>query len=281
MAAKTKKASKATEDTTRGMPGWDVLLRDAVDKPGIISECYNMFHDYSVGNMLLAMWQCHARKIDCGPIGTYKKWLSLDRKVKPGQKAIILCMPRSWKYTAKNKETGEDEELVGMKFVYKPFWFVLSQTEGKDFEAPALPGWDLGDAITNLEIEPVAFTMADGNCMGYATGRTFAVNPLGKHQNATTMHELAHIVLGHTKEADFTDTKDRTPRDVKEMEAEATAMLVLDALGEKDHKESRGYIQSWYKGNEIPEVNARHIFTAATRILDAGRNISKQTKEDK
>ena len=58
-------------------------------------------------------------------------------------------------------------------------------------------------------------------------------------------------------------------------------MLVLDALGEKDHKESRGYIQAWYKGNEIPEANARHIFTAATRILDAGRNISKSTKEDK
>jgi antirestriction protein ArdC len=258
-----------------GLPRWNELLKDCVNVPGKVAECYNLFHNYSIGNQQLAMWQCLRRDITPGPIGTYKKWVELERKVNKGEKAIILCQPVTWMYD--KEENGETKQYTAMRFVYKPRWFVLSQTDGKEYVPEELPGWEIGNALWNLEVEPIEYAKTSGNCMGYAAQRTFAINPLGKHQNATTFHELAHIVLGHTEDL-LTDTKDRTPKDKREMEAESTAMLVLDALGEKDHAESRGYIQSWYKENEIDEDSARRIFAAANKILEAGRKATTQEK---
>ena len=55
---------------------------------------------------------------------------------------------------------------------------------------------------------------------------------------------LAHVVLGHTTEADFTDTE-RTPRNLREVEAEAVALLCCEALNLEGADYCRGYIQSW------------------------------------
>jgi hypothetical protein len=49
-------------------------------------------------------------------------------------------------------------------------------------------------------------------------------------------------------------------------------MLVGDALGLDGLEYSRGYIQNWWgEGNEIPESTARRIFSAANKILEAGK----------
>ena len=37
------------------------LLRSAVEDPGVISDAYRQFHDYSIGNQLLAWAQCVQR----------------------------------------------------------------------------------------------------------------------------------------------------------------------------------------------------------------------------
>ena len=47
---------------------WTELLEEAVSKPGIISQAYNMFHGYSIGNRMLALWQCMVQGIEPGPI---------------------------------------------------------------------------------------------------------------------------------------------------------------------------------------------------------------------
>lgn len=252
-------------------PTWAALLEESVTVPGVIDECYKAFHDYSVGNQMLALWQCRIKKIQPGPMGTYNFWKLMGRQVVSGPgSAIYLWQPISWTTTEKD-ENGEDKKVTKTTFKYEPHWFVLAQTEGEDYVAPELPGWELGNALWNLEIEPVPFEDTNGNCMGYATESKFAINPLGKHQAATTFHELAHIVLGHTEEGTITDKANRTPTNIRELEAEATALICMDQLGEKDHKQSRGYIQSWYKDNEVPEDSAKRIFSAATKILKAGR----------
>lgn len=61
------------------------------------------------------------------------------------------------------------------------------------------------------------------------------------------------------------------PRNVKEMEAEAVTLIVLDSLGLEGAEDCRGYIQSWYGGNAIGEKEARRIFTASDKILKAGQ----------
>ncbi|GIW56756.1 MAG: hypothetical protein KatS3mg082_3160 [Nitrospiraceae bacterium] len=72
---------------------WAAILRDAVTRPGIISTAYTRFWNYSVGNQLLALWQCALRGIEPGPIHTFKGWLRLGRFVRKGEKAITLVRP--------------------------------------------------------------------------------------------------------------------------------------------------------------------------------------------
>ena len=40
------------------MVSWATLLDEAVRKPGFIHEAYSRFHNYSLGNQLLALFQC-------------------------------------------------------------------------------------------------------------------------------------------------------------------------------------------------------------------------------
>ena len=57
-----------------------------------------------------------------------------------------------------------------------------------------------------------------------------------------------------------------------EAEAEAVALLCLEALGLPGADYARGYIQSWYgSGQPLPEHSAQRIFKAADTILRAGR----------
>ena len=69
-------------------------LETAVRTPGAIMEAYSAFHNYSIGNQILALIQCRARGIQSGPIKTFKGWRPTDgssRKVN----ARLSCACRS------------------------------------------------------------------------------------------------------------------------------------------------------------------------------------------
>jgi antirestriction protein ArdC len=247
---------------------WSSLLSDAVNNPGIISQAYSAFHAYSVGNQMLAFSQCAAREIPVGPIATFKRWQALGRNVKKGSKAIQLCMPVTiTKKDAQGEKTGECFQA----FVLKNNWFVLSQTEGEDYaqEAPT-PQWDKTQALQALDVTEVSFDHTDGNCQGYAVGRNIAVSPVAALPHKTRFHEIAHVVLGHTSEGQMSDSE-RTPRDVREVEAESVAFLCCTLLGLPGLHECRGYIQGWLQGGEITDKTAQRIFGATEKILKAGR----------
>jgi hypothetical protein len=59
------------------MASWAALLDEAVRKPGFIHEAYSRFHNYSLGNQLLALFQCFQRGIRPGPLATFPKWKEL------------------------------------------------------------------------------------------------------------------------------------------------------------------------------------------------------------
>jgi len=252
-------------------PNFTTLLLEAVNKPGSIMKAYSAFHNYSLGNQLLALFECNARGIEPGPINTFPAWKNLGRHVKKGAKAITLCMP----ITVKRKEpadNGEERAATFTTFVYKPRWFVLAQTEGQAIEPAAIGGWDSDKALSALDIQRVEFTALDGNCQGYATKRSIAINPVAQLPHKTLFHEIAHVMLGHTSEADFNDTE-RTPKSLREVEAESVAMLCCEALDLEGAEYCRGYVQEWLKrgGNiAIPEKSAQKILRAADQILKAG-----------
>src|SRR5579864_4228833 len=260
-------------------PRWSELLHKAVTEPGVISHAFSRFHNYSLGNQLLALQQCQLRHIEPGPIATFPRWKELGRYVRKGEKALTLCMPitvKATKATAPPPEAdntpAKDEEFILTRFAYKAHWFVLAQTDGAEYKPEPVPGWNEECALTALEIRRVSFGMPDGNLQGYAMKREVAINPLAELQQSTLFHEVAHIILGHTSEGSVnSDSIDRTPRNIRELEAECVALLCCESLGLPGAAESRGYIQSWFKGHEVPERSAQRIFHAADTILKAGR----------
>ncbi|HKQ06218.1 MAG TPA: ArdC-like ssDNA-binding domain-containing protein [Blastocatellia bacterium] len=246
---------------------WVELLQQAVRQPGLILKAYSAFHGYSLGNQVAAMIQCQIRGIEPGPINTYPGWQKLGRQVKKGQKAIWLCMPLTRKM--KDESSGEDQTVI-TTFVWKPHWFVLAQTEGESVPMPEMPAWNKEKALAALSIEEISFTETNGNVQGYAQKSQVAVSPMAAMPHKTLFHELAHIELGHTAEASFADSE-ITPRSLRETEAEAVAMLLCESLSLPGTRFCRGYIQSWLKGEVIPEKSAMKIFGAADRILKAGQ----------
>ena len=149
---------------------------------------------------------------------------------------------------------------------------MLFRSEGADYVNEAItPSWDKAKALGKLNISEVAFDYPDGNCQGYASGRTIAVNPVAALPHKTRFHELAHVVLGHTTEGVLADSE-KTPRDVREVEAEGVAYILCSLLDLPGLHESRGYIQSWLQGAEITDKTAQRIFSAANKILEAGQD---------
>jgi len=252
------------------------LLEHAVNEPGTLSNAYRQFHGYSIGNQLLALSQCLARRIQPGPIATFQRWKELGRYVRRGEKAITLCRPVTVKRTT-TADDSTDEIIAATFFVYRPQWFVMAQTEGKPVAEPVTPTWDKDRALSALDIQEIPFDLMDGNCLGFARQRSIAVNPVNSLPHKTRFHELAHVVLGHTSEGTMNDGE-LTPRDLREVEAECVALICLAALGLPGVEFSRGYIQSWWgQGNPIPEKSAQRILKVADQILKAG---TEQSSDD-
>lgn len=247
------------------------LLKQAVSEPGILSNAYKAFHNYSIGNQLAAITQCMSRGINPAPISTYKGWVEKGRNVKKGEKAIALCMPVTCKGEKENKQTGQAEEFSFSRFIWRNNWFVLTQTDGVDYvNEEKTPSWLAETALSTLDITQTAFTQINGNCQGYASGRTIAINPIAVYPHKTRFHEIAHIVLGHTVEHTMTDSE-TTPRDIREVEAESVAYILCSILGLSGLEESRGYIQHWLDSAEVTEKSAQKIFSTADKILKAGQ----------
>jgi N-terminal domain of anti-restriction factor ArdC len=246
------------------------ILETALTQPGTLSTAYAAFHNYSLGNQMLALMQCEARGIPPGPLATFPGWKDKGRFVKKGEKALMLCMPITIKAKATEPET---DDATFTRFVYKNNWFVVSQTDGAELEPMAVPSWDAARALAALDVTEIPFTATDGNCQGFATQRAIAVSPVAALPYKTRFHELAHVMLGHTAEADQTDGE-LTPRSLREVEAEAVALLCLEVLGLPGAEFCRGYIQHWNqtRGAEaIPERSAQRIFKAADQIVKAGQ----------
>ncbi len=243
---------------------YEQLFELALKGEGKLLSGYSNFHNYSFGNQMLAMMQMIERGLQISPIATYKKWAELGRQVQKGQKAIFLQMP----ITKKAEQAGEKDKTF---FVYKNNWFAMSQTEGEEVEFPKV-GFDWDKALRELNIVKVAFEHTNGNSQGYATKGKVAVNPLAELPAKTLIHEIAHNLLHLEGDEEFVDDA-TTQHNIKEVEAEGTALCVSLALGLTENVPfCVGYIKNWLgKGNEVPVDSIKRIFKATDKILKAGQ----------
>ena len=134
-------------------PQFADLLARALTEPGIISTAYTAFHGYSLGNQILAFVQCTERGITPGPIATFMGWKDKGRFVRKGEKALVLCMPITAKRKAEDRpvtDTSDDgKPETFTRFIYRPNWLVLAQTDGQDVEPLPIPAWDRLRALEN------------------------------------------------------------------------------------------------------------------------------------
>jgi hypothetical protein len=259
-------------DTTVN-PSFALLLEQAITHPGKIHAAYTAFHGYSLGNQLLALMQCIERGLQPGPIATFPSWKAKGRFVRKGEKALTLCMPITITRKGDQVEQGDEAQPETFtRFVYKPRWFVLSQTDGADATVPELPTWNATRALEQLQI--TVRELVDQRAR-WVQRRPATRPPSGRARSPGNCHRASRmgsrVVLGHTLEHEMTDG-DRTPRTIREVEAEAVAMLCCAALELPGVEYSRGYIQHWNRSGEpIPERSCARIFKAADAILRAGR----------
>src|SRR5437660_1455620 len=78
-------------------------------------------------------------------------------------------------------------------------------------------------------------------------------------------------LLGHTVEGKQSEGE-LTPRNLRECEAEAVALLCCAAFGLPGVECCRGYIQNWWgAGNPIPERSTQRLLKVADQILKGAR----------
>ncbi len=250
---------------------WSQLMEKALTAPGHLGNTYSRFHNYSLTNELLFLIQgLHE------PVASYSRWKSLGRQVVKGARAkeVIVPLMVNENESAADETLDEKRErvarLIGFKVVRAVFG--LSDTEGAELPNVPTPGWDLQVALEKLGIAEVPFDRTNGNIQGFAHGLEFAINPVAVNATKTRFHELAHIVLGHTLPHHFEEYQSH--RGIMEFQAEAAAYLVmneLEVMDEETANVSRGYISHWLGEERPPDQAIRQVFTAADRILKAGR----------
>ena len=272
-------------------PDWNVLFEQALTQPGVMSKAYSIFHEYSLGNALLAASQLIHRNLPISPLSTFKKWKELVRMVKKGEKAIALVMPVQISSKSKDGDNdgavnpGVDSNSQPKKsgrtiFVLKNNWFALCQTEGADYAHEiVIPKWDKAKALATLGITEHDFAHMNGNVQGYAipNEKTLAINPLAALPWKTTFHELAHCIL-HSTEAQMADGE-MLEKCIKEAEAESVAYLCCATLELPGLEQSRAYIQNWLNSTEpyleFRKKSAARVFATANKILKAGTESAK------
>lgn len=234
------------------------LINQALTLEGSIGNTYSRFYNYSVGNQFFFMLQGISE-----PVASFNVWKKLGRYPKKNTAKMVIAPVPLY-----DKETKEQD---GCYFKIKKGVFAYSDTYGEDITIPEVTAidWKISRAEEALKINKVAYESVNGNSQGYSFDQSYAINPVAVYPLKTTMHELAHIVLGHTK----TGEKSNHERSTAEFQAEATAYILMNEMQSEDWNkgESRSYIQNWLQDQKPSDKDIKAVFTAVNKILNAGK----------
>ncbi len=240
------------------------------------------FRNYSFGNTLLIWVQCPGAKRVAG----LKTWNTLGRRVKKGEKGIVIFAPvikstkKSPEETASDSreetqktgaEVDTEEKLIGFKAVR--VWDV-SQTEGKP-----LPELEIGKPIMNgdagalfkkiLSASPVEVDYEDitGDSKGYYLPKekriVLSSDLTSEEQCKTLLHELAHhVVISELTNLLLAD------RGAHETVAEGAAYVASAHFGLDASQYSFVYIASWAQDVKKVFEAGKAIRETAARLIE-------------
>lgn len=231
------------------------------------------FHNYSFGNVMAIAMQ----RPDAVRVAGFHTWKSLGRNVKRGEKAIRILAPligRGKSVASDADDADEAEESTAKPHVYGfrgVCVFDISQTEGKELPAFSRVSGDAGDVKAKLEAFAsksgivVEYVEDLGGAEGVSIGGTIRV--LRDKPDAETVsvlsHELAHEILH--KQA---DRRESGAKNRRELEAEAVAFIVGQAIGLEVGTASADYIRLYDGNPETLSGSLEAISKAASLILE-------------
>jgi antirestriction protein ArdC len=225
------------------------------------------FHEYSYANILLIRIQ----RPTATRVAGYKRWQSLERQVRKGEKGIAIFVPHIVKDRENLDEQGKPgERIAGYGTGYV---FDISQTEGKPLPLPPLPEMLSGeserakllsDCLERFAVGRGATVERDpslpANGVYYPAAKKIVVNAaLGGDQATKTLcHEVAHFVADHT-------TSIR--REDAETVAESAAFVVLRHFGLDTSQYSFPYVAAWAADKQVLQQNLGAIQQASHLLI--------------
>ena len=271
MSATTDKANNLKETLTASIVALaaetDSVKQDAAFKTWLASM--SRFHRYSWSNQLLIAVQ----RPDATRVAGFHTWRKLGRFVTKGQKGISIFAPIVRKHDSETAGEGGRLELTakGPRRVAGfrgATVFDVSQTEGEALpEAPEHNATEGGeDVLPKLEDAAAAFGIRvvyqeiSGSVEGYSMGGTVVVEatqPIPA-KCGTLAHEIAHELLHKGA--------DRGTKQQRELEAEATAYVVLAHLGMESG--SRFYLHGYGITGDMLTESMQQIASAARHIIE-------------
>ncbi len=276
------------------------------------------FHRYSVNNTMLI----YVQKPDATLVAGFNKWHDqFERNVRKGEHGIKIIAPTPFKKRVEMKKLDPDTKMPLLdeegKVVteqkeikvpmYKPVTvFDVSQTDGKPL--PTLAS-DLAGNVQNYNTfmealrcsspVPIAFEDIRDGADGYfylEEERIAIREGMSEVQTVSAaIHEITHAKL-HNREqerlaaAESNEIKDvPKPKDrrTEEVEAESVSYAVCAYYGIATGENSFGYIATWSKDKELPELRTSLETinkTASGLITDIDRHytvIMKERSQDK
>ena len=220
------------------------------------------FHKYSWHNVCLIASQRPAATRVAG----FHAWRTLNRCVRKGEKGIAILAP----IVRRGDEVSGDTNaraIVGFRPAYV---FDIAQTDGEPLPDAADASGDPGvnTAVLKRAIleRGIAVESVDDLCgaLGISCGGSIRLlHGLSPATEFTTLvHEYAHELLHHADDRP-------TARDTRELEAEAVAFVVGEAVGLDTAHASRDYIHLYRGDREALARSLDRVQRTASTILAA------------
>jgi antirestriction protein ArdC len=229
-------------------------------------ERMGRFHRYSVGNLLLILWQ----RPDATRVAGFRTWKQLGRSVRRGEHGIRILAPiiARAQHDDVRHDDDDQQEVVSFRNVTV---FDLAQTDGKPLgELGRVHGDPRGHLRALMEFASkkridVSYSSELGSAQGLSAGGRIVLREglCAAAETSVLIHELAHEML-HRDER-----RGERSKVVVETEAEAVAFVVCTAVGLESKAASGDYIQLYQGKKETLLASLGRIQQAASEIIEA------------
>lgn len=240
------------------------------------------FHRYSFGNIL----EIARQRPDATRVAGFRAWNQFCRYVKKGEKGIRILAPIVLSKGDANEDAGPEATttrrgiITGFRAVYV---FDLSQTDGQDLPEPAKVSGEVGECrellfdFLHRQCVEIEYNEAIAPAQGVSYGGRIVLLPgqSPAEELATLIHEAGHELLHRG------DGRANTTRTVRELEAEAVAFVVGQAVGLRMGTTSADYITLYHGNPEMLAESLEAIQHASAAILAAIRPETRREEAQK